>query len=121
MRKPAILAALVAAAMAAPAFATGDGGDNGMTPWYGDSWTNIESRAPEATAVPSLQAQEEKAAAGQVWSQTREAMRERTQQLRDSSARALHRVTGTAAAPSRDVAPAPSDLPAPADAEPTTH
>ncbi|HSV17379.1 MAG TPA: hypothetical protein VLR71_03145 [Casimicrobiaceae bacterium] len=94
--KPAILAALVAAAAAGPAFATGDGGDNGMTPWYGDSWTNMQSHAPEATAVPSLQAQEEKAPATEAWGHARDNMRARTARVRESTSNALHRLTGTA-------------------------
>jgi hypothetical protein len=93
--KPAILAALVAAAVASPALATGDGGDNGMSPWYGDSWTNVQSKAPEATAVPSLQAQEEKAPAIEAWGHARDNMRARTQHLRESTSNAFHRMTGT--------------------------
>jgi len=95
--KPAILAALVATAVAAPAFATGDGGDNGMTPWYGDSWTNVQSKAPEATAVPSLQAQEEKVPAMDAWGHARDDMRARTAHMRETTSNAFHRMTGTAA------------------------
>jgi hypothetical protein len=90
--KSAIFAAMITASAAGPALATGDGGDNGMTPWYGDSWTNMESKAPEATAVPSLQAQEEKAPAREAWAQTRGAMRERVTHARESTSNALHRM-----------------------------
>jgi hypothetical protein len=96
--KSAIFAAIVTATAAGPALATGDGGDNGMTPWYGDSWTNMESKAPEATAVPSLQAQEEKAPAREAWAQTRGAMRERMARARESTSNALHRMGNTDAA-----------------------
>ena len=134
--RPAILAALVAAATASPAFATGDGGDNGMTPWYGDSWTNVQSQqanAVEATAVPSLQAQEEKAPATEAWGHTRDNLRERTARVRESTSNALHRATGTparagdslapaASAPSTQAAPtAPVDAGAPDAATPRGH
>ena len=111
--KPAVLAAAIAFAATGPAFATGDGGDNGMTPWYGDSWTNLESRAPEATAVPSLQAHEEKGPATEVWSLTREAARERAAQIRQSTSNAFHRATGTAPAGNNvapDATPVPQDV-----------
>ena len=106
--RSAALAAIVATAMAAPARATGDGGDNGMTPWYGDSWANVESRAPEVQAVPSLQAQEEKASASAVWGQVRESARERTAHLRESTSNAFHRMTGPPAASSRDATSDPA-------------
>lgn len=107
--KPAMAAALFAVAAAGPAFAGGDGGDNGMTPWYGDSWAGVQSRQAQETAVPSLQAQEEKAPARAAWAQEREAMRARTAQMRDSTSRALHRLTGTATTADDRAAPAARD------------
>ena len=93
--KPAILAAVVAAAVASPAFAEGDGGDNSMSPWYGDSWSNVQSHAPEVTAVPALQAHEELAPAREAWGHTRDNMRARTQHMREATSNTLHRMTGT--------------------------
>jgi len=115
--RPAILAALVAAAVASPALAEGDGGVNGMTPWYGDSWTNVQSQkalAPQATATPALQAQEEKAAASQAWAQTRENVRARTARARESTSNAVHRTTGTAPTTDRPTATGTPEPQAPA-------
>ena len=91
------------------------------------------SRDLGPTAVPSLQAQEEKAPATEAWGHTRDNLRERTARVRESTSNALHRATGTparagdslapaASAPSTQAAPtAPVDAGAPDAATPRGH
>jgi hypothetical protein len=93
--KSTILAMMVGVACAGPAFATGDGGDNGMTPWYGDSWANLQARDASASTVPSLQAQESAADARMAWANARERMRLAGQRLRENTSNTFHRMTRT--------------------------
>jgi hypothetical protein len=92
--RPIVLAAFVAAS-AGTAHATGDGGDNSMTPWYGDSWANVQAHNPEAVPVPSLQAQEDAAEARAAWGQTRDRMRSGMHRWRENASNTFHRMTGT--------------------------
>jgi hypothetical protein len=92
--KPLILAALLAAT-AGVAHAEGDGGDNGMTPHYGDSWANVQAHDPDASTVPSLAAQDDAADARAAWSRARERMHTNMQTMRDRTSNAFHRMTGT--------------------------
>jgi len=92
--KPLVLAALLAAT-AGVAHAEGDGGDNGMTPHYGDSWANLQARNPDASTVPSLAAQDDAADARTAWNRARDRMHTNMQTMRDRTSNAFHRMTGT--------------------------
>jgi hypothetical protein len=94
--KPLVLAALLAASSGA-AYATGDGGDNGMTAHYGDSWANLQAHDPDASTVPSLAAQDDAADARAAWGRARERMHTNMQTMRDRTSNAFHRMTGTPA------------------------
>jgi hypothetical protein len=87
--KPVVLAALVAAAAAGPAFAD----DNSMTSGYGDSWANVQAHEPQAAAVPGLADHDNGAASS--WADTRDHMRARMQHMREATSNAFHRMTGT--------------------------
>jgi hypothetical protein len=89
--KPLLVAAVVAAAAAGPAFAD----DNGMTAGYGDSWANLQAREPQAAPVPGLANQQDSADARAAWSQARENMRAGAHRMREATSNALHRMTGT--------------------------
>ena len=92
--KPLVLAALLAASSGA-AYATGDGGDNGMTAHYGDSWANLQAHDPDASTVPSLAAQDDAADARAAWDRARERVHTNMQTMRDRTSNAFHRMTGT--------------------------
>ena len=92
--KPLVLAALLAASSGA-AYATGDGGDNGMTAHYGDSWANLQAHDADASTVPSLAAHDDAADARAAWSRARERMQTNMQTMRDRTSNAFHRMTGT--------------------------
>lgn len=92
--KPLVLAALLAASSGA-AYAAGDGGDNGMTAHYGDSWANLQAHDPDASTVPSLAAQDDAADARAAWGRARERMHTNMQTMRDRTSNAFHRMTGT--------------------------
>ena len=96
--KSTILAMMIGAACAGPAFAGGDGGDNGMTPWYGDSWANLQAHDPTAAPVPSMAAHEGAADARVAWANARERMRLAGQRLRDNTANTFRRMTPTGTA-----------------------
>jgi hypothetical protein len=90
MRKPfksLALAAIVAAAAAAPAWAD----DNGMTAGYGDSWANLQAREPQAGPVPGLAEQNGPTSANAAWDD----MRARAHRMREATSNAFHRMTGT--------------------------
>ena len=82
--KPMLLAAFVAGLSSVAAYADDGGGDNSMTPHYGDSWANIQGH--EATTVPGLEANEDSAAARAAWA-TREKSTWAVRSARPGSAR----------------------------------
>ena len=92
--KPLVLATLLAASSGV-AYATGDGGDNGMTAHYGDSWANLQAHDADASTVPSLAAQDDAADARAAWSRARDRMHTNMQTMRDRTSNAFHRMTGT--------------------------
>jgi len=92
--KPLVLAIALAASSGA-AYATGDGGDNGMTAHYGDSWANLQARNPDAATVPSMAAQDDAADARASWAHARDRMRTSMQNMRDRTSNTFHRMTGT--------------------------
>ena len=106
--KPLVLVAMTAAAMAGPTLADGDGGDNAMTPKYGDSWADLQAHNPQASAVPSLQAQEGAAEARANPAHPLQTMRDNMQRMRD-------RMMGRSSTPEASTA-----APAPSTAAPAT-
>jgi len=89
--KPLLVAAMVAAATAAPAFAD----DNSMTPAYGDSWANLQAREPQAAPVPGLADQQDAGNARASWAHARDDMRARAHRMREATSDTFHRMTGT--------------------------
>ncbi len=61
---------------------SGDGGDNGMTPYYGDSWAALEAHDP-SFPVPSMQAFADRAQARASWERARANLRDEAQHLRE--------------------------------------
>jgi hypothetical protein len=80
--KPMLFAALVAGLSSGAAFADGDGGDNGMTPHYGDSWSNLQGH--ETVTVPGMEATEQAATARAQWAQARENARARMDRAKEA-------------------------------------
>jgi len=102
--KPLVLAAIVAAFAAGPVLADGDGGDNSMSPRYGDSWADLEAHNPEAAPVPSMASHQDAAHAQATWDHARDSTRERMHHWRDDTSNMFHRNTGNS--PSSDARPA---------------
>ena len=65
--KPAILAAVIAAAAAGSALAD----DNGMTPGYGDSWAALQAQNPQAATTPPYTYQQNGVDMRSTWSNAR--------------------------------------------------
>jgi len=66
---PALLIALIAAVVSGSALADDDGGDNGLSPFYGDSWAALEAHT--TAPVPSMQALQDRADAAAAWHDAR--------------------------------------------------
>lgn len=114
--KPLMLAVLLAAGTT-PALA--DTGDNDMTPFYGDSWAQLQARNPGAVNVPSVPAQpgvDVRATWHNAWSGMRErsadtwhhmtGTRDRDDAARSSARDDRYQAPGTAAGYDRDSAAA---------------
>ena len=90
VRKSLVLVAASAAFVSGVALADGDGGDNSMSPYYGDSWAALEAHTSNMPS-PAEQALQDRADAQTQWSQAREHARVQVQRWRESIAHMLHR------------------------------
>jgi hypothetical protein len=99
-----MLAAVVGALCAGPAFAD----DNGMTAHYGDSWADLQAHDPAASPVPALAAQESAPDARDTWANTRERARETAHRWRDKTSAAMHGMTRSTATSSDNAEAAPT-------------
>lgn len=80
--KPAIIAAVIAAAATGSALAD----DNGMTPGYGDSWAALQAQDPRASTTPPYTYEQNGVDARSTWSNARARWN-----------RSWHRMTGATA------------------------
>jgi len=117
--RSALAAGLLAAALAGSAFA--GGGDNGMNPFYGDSWAALEGNGVNtggATAMPgAATAHEDRSPHFALWGMTG------SRRADTAAADAVHRSDAATAAGTTSMRPALSDTtpvaraPAPAPAQ----
>lgn len=85
-KRAALVVAIAGASTAA--WADGDGGDNGMTPGYGDSWAALEGHT--TAPVPSMQAQLERRDAEAAFAHARASLADSAQQLRSKARDVMH-------------------------------
>jgi hypothetical protein len=93
LRIAAVAAALGLALGSVYARADGDGGDNGMSPYYGDSWAALEAHS-DTMPTPAMRALQDRVDAQAAWAQARDHMRADVQRWRDRVGRTLHRTEG---------------------------
>jgi hypothetical protein len=84
-----LLVASLAAFASGAALADGDGGDNGMTPYYGDSWADLIAHTGDMPSGP-MQALQDREEAQKAWAATRERMHVQAERWRDHIAHLLH-------------------------------
>ena len=72
---------------------SGDGGDNGMSPYYGDSWADLQAHNPNMPS-PAMQALQDRADAQAAFERARDHMRAVTQRWRDDITHMMHRESG---------------------------
>ena len=89
IRKSLVLVAASAAFVSGVALADGDGGDNSMSPYYGDSWAALEAHTSNMPS-PAEQALQDRADAQAQWAQTREHARAQVLRWRDAIAHMVH-------------------------------
>ena len=93
IRKSLVLAAAGALLASGAAFADGDGGDNGMTPFYGDSWADLEAHT-STMPTPAMQALQDRADAQAAYVRARDRAHAQVQRWRERIARLLHHDAG---------------------------
>jgi len=89
IRKYAALAAASTLFVCGVALADGDGGDNGMSPYYGDSWADLQAHT-NSMPNPSMQALQDRADAQAAFAQARAQAHANVERWRDHIARMLH-------------------------------
>ena len=89
IRKSLLLAAASALVASGAAFADGDGGDNSMSPYYGDSWADLQAHT-NAMPSPVMQALQDREDARAAFAQTRDRARAEVQRWRDQVAHMFH-------------------------------
>jgi hypothetical protein len=87
--KAIVLTASIALCSGA-ALAEGDGGDNSMTPFYGDSWAALQAHETN-TPTPALQAQTDRAEADAALANARNRMHETVARWRNNFSHMMHR------------------------------
>ena len=89
IQKSLALAAAGALFVSGAALADGDGGDNSMSPYYGDSWAALQAHTT-TMPNPSMQALQDRADASAAFAQAREHAHVTAQRWREQVARMLH-------------------------------
>jgi len=89
IRKQAVLAAASSLFVCGVALADGDGGDNGMSPYYGDSWADLQAHT-NTMPSPAMQALQDRADAQAAFAQARERAHASVERWRDRVGRMLH-------------------------------
>ena len=92
MRTPlkAIMITASLALASGMAHADGDGGDNSMTPFYGDSWAALQAHQSNFS-TPALQALDDRGAANAALDNARDRMHRTVSRWRDNASRVIHR------------------------------
>ena len=72
------------------AHADGDGGDNSMSPFYGDSWAALQAHQSNF-ATPALQVLDDRDAANAALHDARDRMHRTVSRWRDNASRVIHR------------------------------
>lgn len=68
----------------------GDGGDNSMSPYYGDSWAALQAHQPNMPA-PALQALQDRADAQAAFANARARVDQKVARWRDNLSRTIRR------------------------------
>jgi len=68
---------------------SGDGGDNGMSPYYGDSWADLQAHNPNMPS-PAMQALQDRADAQAAFAEARSRAHASVERWRDRVAHMLH-------------------------------
>ena len=90
IHKRLVLAAASMVLVSGAALADGDGGDNGMSPYYGDSWADLQAHTSNMP-TPVEQALQDRADADAAWARARDRAHATAQRWRDEVGRMLHR------------------------------
>jgi hypothetical protein len=69
---------------------SGDGGDNGMSPYYGDSWADLQAHDRNMPS-PAMQALQDRADAQAAFERARDHVRAVTHRWRDDVTHMMHR------------------------------
>ncbi|HEY1325711.1 MAG TPA: hypothetical protein VGI14_02155 [Casimicrobiaceae bacterium] len=72
------------------ALADGDGGDNSMSPFYGDSWAALQAHDPNMP-TPALQVLTDRAEADAAFANARDRMHRTVARWRDNFSHMIHR------------------------------
>jgi len=89
IRKSLLLVAASATFMSGVALADGDGGDNGMSPYYGDSWADLQAHT-RTMQTPAMQDLQDRADAKAAFAQARSRAHASVERWRDRVAHMLH-------------------------------